>query len=31
MQKSLLNFPKAADYVSAEQGGEKPCQQRQAG
>jgi len=31
MQKSLLTFPKAADYVSGPDSGERPCQQRKAG
>ncbi len=31
MQKSLLNFPKAIDYVDGNQSGEHPCQKRKAG
>ena len=31
MQKSLLNFPKAADYVRGNESGERPCQKRKAG
>ncbi|MDT8321475.1 MAG: FAD-dependent oxidoreductase [Xanthomonadales bacterium] len=31
MQKSLLNFPKAADYVGGEKPGQASCQQRKAG
>jgi len=31
MQKSLLNFPKAADYDGSRKTGETPCQQRKAG
>ena len=31
MQKSLLNFPKAAGYVRGDESGERPCQKRKAG
>jgi len=31
MQKSLLKFPKAADYANGPESGERPCQQRKAG
>ena len=31
MQKSLLKFPKAADYLEGPESGERPCQQRKAG
>ena len=31
MQKSFINFSRAADYDSGNNGGERPCQQRKAG
>jgi NADPH-dependent glutamate synthase beta subunit-like oxidoreductase/ferredoxin len=31
MQKSLIHFPKAVDYLDGNDSGERPCQQRKAG
>ena len=31
MQKSLIKFPKAVDYLDGDDSGERPCQQRKAG
>jgi len=31
MQKSLIHFPKAVDYLDGNDSGERTCQQRKAG